>query len=478
MGSNPIHATNAPCSFSVQLSYQCFVWCAMPIPEKYVRHIWKNLYLQLDALRLCDGRSLQVLSVGTLNPNEGADFLDAQFLIDGTLHTGNVEIHSRSSDWLRHQHHRNPHYDSVALHVVFEHDSAESGPAPILELRRFLSADVHRILAQCIRDEAMLNAKSALPCSPTALSLNDSLKLDWLYELSQARFERKVQRFATHLTEHDDYDALIYQGLMRALGYSENTRGFEQLATLVRFQDLAFLAELPFHQRREMLEAIFFSLASLLPTQANDPETQQYIALLRERFHSTPFAQSSTLAPTDWIFFRLRPSNFPTLRLAGLAEILSRSLAGGFLRLALDIVQGTLPLRRKITLLEHLFIADASGYWQHHYRFGEKSKTPIRTLVGKNRAAEVVLNTLLPVLSLYAQHNGNASLAQTVVSLYEAYPKGLTSRLSDTLLRELLGDGYQVKSAMFEQGLLELKKEYCDALRCLECRIGQAILKA
>ncbi|MCS7013224.1 MAG: DUF2851 family protein [Chloroherpetonaceae bacterium] len=447
----------------------------MRIPERYVRHIWKNLYLRLNELTLCDGRSLQVLSTGTLNPNEGADFLNARLLIDGVLHTGNVEIHSRSSDWLRHQHHRNPRYDSVILHVVFEHDAPESSSAPVLELRPFLHNDLHCTLAQCIRDEAALSARYALPCSPAVLSVADDLKLNWLQQLSEARFTRKVQRFAERLTA-DNYDELIYQGLMRALGYSENITGFEQLAALVRFQDLQFLVSLSFSERRITLEAIFFSLSGLLPEQSSTPETQAYTDILRQTFQTTPFVHLPPLSLTDWIFFRLRPSNFPTLRLAALAEILSKNLSSGFLHKALEIAQSALPLRRKITQLEHLFIADASGYWQHHYRFGERSQVVIRTLVGKHRASEIVINTLLPVLSLYATRTHNHSLADTVSSLYASYPKGLTNRLSEKTMQELLGDSYQVKSAAFEQGLLELKQEYCNALRCLECRIGQAIL--
>ncbi len=446
----------------------------MPIPEKYVRHIWKNLYLQLHTLSLIDGRPLQILSTGTLNANEGADFLDARIIIDGTEHRGAVEIHSRTSDWLKHHHHLNPRYASVILHVVFEHDLPLQNASPILELRRFLSDDVHKVLAQCIKDDAMLNCTHTLACFPTVQHIDDALKLEWIHTLSELRFQRKVNRFASALTD-EQYDELIYRGLMRALGYRENTSAFEALAQRVSFAELHFLSAYHFTERRRMLEAIYFSLSALLPNQSEDEETAAYVTDLAKRFAETPFHTRPALEKLAWIFFRLRPQNFPTLRLAGLAEILSKNLEHGFLHHALEIVRSPLPNGRKILQLEHLFRADAADYWLHHYRFGERSQKPIRTLVGKTRAAELVINTLLPVLALYAQRHYDSALSTAILSLYADYPKGLTSKVSERMLHDVLGESYQIKSAAMEQGLLELREVYCNALRCLECRIGQAI---
>ncbi len=446
----------------------------MPIPERYVRHIWKNLYLHPHTLALTDGRPLQILSTGKLNSNEGADFLDARIIIDGIEHYGAVEIHSRTSDWLKHQHHLNPRYTSVILHVVFEHDLPLQDTLPILELRRFLNDDVHKVLAQCIKDDAMLSRPRTIACFPTVQHIDDTLKLEWIYTLSEQRFQRKMNRFASALA-HEQYDELIYRGLMRALGYRENTSAFEALAQLVSFAELRFLSAYHFTERRRILEAIYFSLSSLLPNQSDDEETAAYVADLARRFADTPFYTRPALDRLAWMFFRLRPQNFPTLRLAGLAEILSKNLEHGFLHHALEIVRTSLPNRHKILQLEHLFRADASDYWQHHYRFGEPSRKSIRTLVGKTRAAELVINTLLPVLALYAQRHHDASLSISILSLYADYPKGLTSKVSERMLHNVLGESYQIKSAAMEQGLLELKEMYCDALRCLECRIGQAI---
>ncbi len=440
----------------------------MTVPEKYLRHIWKNLYLRLDRLQTVDGQPLQILSVGTLNAHEGADFRNAKVLLNGTELSGDVEIHSRTSDWKRHQHSDNPHYERVILHVVFEHDTALPDAPPVLELSKYLNGDLHKILAQCIRDESALANRTALHCTPLLETIDDALKLEWIEHLAKERFLKKVQHLNS-LSQNPDEQ--IYRGLARALGYSQNTAPMEALAALVPFERLKSFAGLPFTARRKLLESIFFSLSGLLPEGLDEA----YCNDLRTTFSATDFATLPTLSADAWVFFRLRPANFPTLRIAALAEILSKNLERGFLESAREIVEMNLPNKRKLTLLESLFLADADGYWQQHYQFGAQAKSPVKSLVGKTRAAEIVLNTLLPVLYGKYEMQGDRFHQTHILELYAAYPKGLTSDLSNSVMDSLFTDAYQVKSAMIEQGLIELRKSYCEAFRCLECAIGRAI---
>ncbi len=440
----------------------------MTIPEKYLRHIWKNLYLHLDALQTADGERLQILSVGTLNAHEGADFRNAKILLNGKERSGDVEIHSRTSDWKRHQHSDNPHYERVILHVVFEHDALLPNSPSVLELSKYLNDELHKVIAQCIRDESALANRTALHCTPLLETIDDALKLEWVERLAKERFLKKVQHLNS-LSQNPDEQ--IYRGLARALGYSQNTAPMEALAALVPFERLKSLAGLPFTARRHMLESIFFSLSGLLPEGLDEA----YCNDLRATFSATDFASLPKLDASMWIFFRLRPANFPTLRLAALAEILSKHLERGFLDSAREIVEMNLPSKRKLTLLESLFLADADGYWQQHYRFGVQAKSPVKSLVGKTRAAEIVLNTLLPALYGDYEKRGDRSHQTHILELYAAYPKGLTSDLSNSVMDSLFTDAYEVKSAMVEQGLIELRKSYCEAFRCLECAIGKAI---
>lgn len=440
----------------------------MTIPEKYLRHIWKNLYLHLDALQTADGVRLQILSVGTLNAHEGADFRNAKILLNGKERSGDVELHSRTSDWTRHRHGDSSHYERVILHVVFEHDALLPNSPPVLELSKYLNDELHKVIAQCIRDESALANRTALHCAPLLQTIDDTLKLNWVEQLAKERFLKKVEHLNL-LSKNPDEQ--IYRGLCRALGYSQNTAPMEALASLVPFEQLKVFARLSFPARRKMLESIFFSLSGLLPEELDDP----YCNDLRATFSTTDFSSLPKLDPSAWVFFRLRPANFPTLRIAALAEILSKNLERGFLSSAHDIVHMSLPNKRKLLLLESLFLADADGYWQRHYRFGTTAKTLIKSLVGKTRAAEIVLNTLLTALYANYQMQGDTSDQHHVIELYAAYPKGLTSDLSNSVMNDLFTHAYQVKSAMIEQGLIELRKSYCDAFRCLECSIGKAI---
>ena len=133
----------------------------MYIPERFIRHIWKNLYLRLGDLKTADGRPIKILSPGKENPNEGADFLGGKLLLDDSHLSGNVEVHSRTSDWTRHQHSQNPRYADVVLHVVFEHDAEPPNEIPVLELKSFLSDTMHAVIARCIKDEMDVQQRSA-----------------------------------------------------------------------------------------------------------------------------------------------------------------------------------------------------------------------------------------------------------------------------------------------------------------------------
>jgi hypothetical protein len=199
----------------------------MNIPEKYIRHIWKNLYLNLSSLQTVDGEPLAILSVGTLNTHEGADFHNARIALNGEERVGSVEIHTKTSDWKRHRHSENPKYERVVLHVVLEHDCEIQNAPPILELSKHLNDSLNKVVLQCIRDESALTHRTALHCAPLLSQIDDKLKLDWVKRLAHERFLRKVEQFNS-LDKNPDEQ--IYRGLARALGYSQNTAPMEALA--------------------------------------------------------------------------------------------------------------------------------------------------------------------------------------------------------------------------------------------------------
>jgi hypothetical protein len=451
------------------------------IPEKFIRHLWRNLHLKWDNLQTVDGRPLRILSVGTLNAHAGADFQNAKIDIGGQVLTGAVEIHTKTSDWTRHGHDANPRYAGVVLHAVFDHDTESPNAVPVFEMRKFLNDELHKVIARCIADEKEFAKADVLHCSFAVTKFSDDEKFQWLDKLSSERFAAKQQQFAGKLDAslplEQACDNLIYDGLARALGYSENTAAMETLARKTPLAELqAAFGSLTISERRQNLEAVYFSIANFAGNAA-DAETTAYKATLGKAFQASPFRTTEKMNALDWQFFRMRPPNFPTVRVAGLAEIVSKNLGVGFLKNILDVLDMGVPARRKIFFLESLFRADADGYWKTHYRFGESAKTQLGQLVGKTRASEIVINIVLPVVALYAERTQNEKASRRISDLYAKYPKGLTSVASEKTLTELFGDGYAVKSASMEQALLHLKKTYCDLYRCLACDLGKKIFQ-
>ncbi|ACF12876.1 conserved hypothetical protein [Chloroherpeton thalassium ATCC 35110] len=448
----------------------------MRIPEKYLRHIWQNLYFAKSSLHTVDGHLLKVLSPGTPNFNEGPDFQDAKICINGNAQTGSVELHFQTTDWLKHRHSKAEKYQNVILHVVFQHDAEIDVNLPVFELRHFLSSPLHEILKQCIADENRAGKKHLLACFPLVSQVSDGTKLDWIKSLAFKRLHQK----ATLIKENRNgksYDEMIYQGVARALGYSENVLPMGALAQKISFGDIQAYSSESMVARKMKIEAIFFSLSGLLKElQPCDEDSKAYIKQSKFLFQTTSFSQIEPLRSLEWVFFRLRPNNFPTLRIAGLAEILSKNLQKGFLQKANQVLKLSLPLKQKIILLEALFDADADFFWRSHYRFCKASSHKIEKLVGKNRSSEIVINTLLPALLSFYQETFDAIGVAKVQELYEKYPKKLSSEVAKKVLYELLGEDYTVNSACFEQGLLELKKNYCEKQTCLDCKIGQVAL--
>ncbi|MDX2130119.1 MAG: DUF2851 family protein [Chloroherpetonaceae bacterium] len=452
----------------------------MKIPEKYLRHIWKNQYFNRETLATTTGEKIQVLGTGKLNPNEGPDFIGAKLIIGTRQVEGDIEIHQRTSDWNRHRHSENPHYNNLILHAALHCDSNMPEGTPLLNLRDHLSQPFPLVISNCLRDESLLLAGEMLACNGLVEEVDDRLKMEWISFLSDSRFETKAESFNHHAQEM--LEAAVYQGVARALGYSENAAPMEELAKRVPLSLFAGCKALSFEERRNKIESVLFWVSGLMAGNEESPKVKelqsQFEALAKE---SPEVKTIIPMKPEDWIFFRLRPSNFPTVRIAGLAELTSKLLVRGFYGEAKAIFDMKLPTRRKLKLLESLFSAESFGHWLKHVRFQQKEKESSKendnllpkSLIGKTRSAEIILNIILP--ALYKGYEGDEKACQEVHELYRAYPKTLSSELARNTATAILGEGYTIKSAAFEQGILELRKNYCKPFRCLECNIGQAI---
>lgn len=394
-----------------------------------------------------DKEPIEVLSPGNLNPDAGPDFANARLRIGPTLWAGNVEIHVKASDWYRHGHHNDPNYRNTVLHVVYEDDlsgtpSAISG-LPVLVLNgRFdpTMYDHYRNFMAC---------RAWIACAGQLRDADPFLCVNWLEGRAVQRLERKTLVLREILERNEwNWEQSFLEISARAFGARVNADAFERLA---RSLSLNVIAE----ERSELirLEALLFGQAGLLKGRAADNyqhELQGIYRDQRKRFRLQPLPDGS------FRFLRLRPPNFPTLRIAQFASLLHHT-PGLFARMLHCTSTGE---------LFRLFAPACSDYWERHYRFGKASpRHP--GIMGHDSINLILVNAVIPFLFVYGTEKESPDLRdQAFKFLLRLSPE------ENTIVKNFRTAGLAVSNAMGSQALLELKSAYCDARRCLECGIG------
>ncbi|KAK3605103.1 hypothetical protein CHS0354_000770 [Potamilus streckersoni] len=468
----------------------------MFIPEKFLRHIWRFQRLQ-KSLKTTDGRALNILSLGTFNTHAGPDFLNAKLVI-GEVHVeGDIEIHSLSSSWHKHKHSTDSRYDSVVLNVVFDND-VQLLHAPTLELKHFLNDSLHKVIVSCIKDEQDLQKTQHIPCHPLNLDvpisermlLLEALALDRLFRKGNDLMSNSFSVLNEFLNSPKMYLELkLIYGICVALGYSTNTKPMARLAErfLGLYPNMILLKPSTFTEQRAIIEAILFLLSGLVPlrasfhphcetTSSDDRESEleqfkKYASIV----NGLPFQLPKPLGADEWMFFRLRPFNFPTLRIAGFAEIVARHLQQPFIEVVKDVAKSSISLKRKVVYMESLFLVEPYAYWKTHFRFSNKASR-VPSLIGSSRASEIVINVLLPLMYAEAKQTNDETGIAATLDIFKNYPKQVASTLSLETVESYLGSDFTVKSGFVEQGILELRKNFCNEFKCLECNIGTRFL--
>jgi hypothetical protein len=496
------------------------------IPERFLRQIWKYRRFNDTRLFTTDGQIVEIISPGQLNTDGGPDFTDASVRIGGILYRGDVEIHEDESEWMSHGHHADAAYNGVILHVVIDVPAGSRGTRtqsrrriPVLPLKPSLTGGHQEIWNTMILGERA-ERNSTICCSPRG-EFPPPDKLDkWFMKLAQERIELKVQRFEERLHElsmecrnvvsepphaYDeipfglnpdeipppsppnpavDYAAvhlwlqLIYEGALEALGYSKNQRPFVRLARNARLKDFEELtAGCSEGERLLNAEAMLFGVAGLLPPvkSKSDSGGREYIRLLRERWTALrPAYHREILHPAEWQFFRLRPENFPTIRIAGAARLELILLKQDFFRSVIQEIKHYAASDGKpASFLESMFIVPAEGYWAGHYIFGEVSGTTVKRLVGQQRAREIILNTLIPVCCLYARLFKDRDVRSAAHGLFGRYPATEGNSITRLMETQIGGPGYTLTTAALQQGAIQLYKYYCLEERCEGCVLGK-----
>lgn len=414
--------------------------------ERLLQFIWQFQYFNKGELTTTAGESIQIIFPGQYNTNQGPDFSDAKIKIVKTTWAGTVELHIKTSDWQKHNHHGDKNFNNVILHVVWEDDGGNSN-IPILELK----GRVSKILLQ--RYEELMNSSSFIPCEKNIDKVRDITWKSWKDRLLAERLMRKAKIAETFLKQNNyHWEETFWWLLARNFGMKVNADSFEAMARSIPVNTLA-KHKSQIHQ----LEALLLGQAGLLDGkhQEDYPKLlQREYKFLKGKYKLKPIHQ-----PVH--FLRMRPGNFPTIRLAQLAALITES-AHLFSK-----------IREAKTVKEIFgwFDVTANDYWHYHYRFGETSSFKKKTL-GATMIDNIIINTVAPVLFAYGSYHDEQKYKDKALKWLEK-----TAAESNNITKGFQKLGIENKNAFDSQALIELKNEYCNKKRCLDCGVGNAILK-
>lgn len=424
-----------------------------PYGEDLMQFIWEQRLFEQHALRTTDGREVEVVKPGRIQRDSGPDLVDAQVRIDGQLWAGTVEVHLRSSEWNAHGHARDAAYENVVLHVVYEQDAEvrtlRGNVLPTVELFPRISTESIALY------HTLMRGKGFVPCADRIAQVDQGRMGPWLERVLIERLERKtIEVEALYRQLGNDAAETVYHMLARAFGLKVNAEPFSMLAhalplkTVLKYRDDALRTE-----------SLLFGQAGLLQVDFVDEyprQLQQEHALLAHMHGLRPAPVAA------WKFARMRPVNFPTVRIAQLAQLLMRC-DGGFSAL-LDT--------DNLDELFDLMDVEASVYWNDHYRFDTPSVARSKRL-GRAGLEHILINSVVPALFALGRLQGRDAYADRALHLLERLPAE-----RNQLLAEWSALGLRADTAARGQALIELKNVYCAHRRCLSCGIGNQLLKS
>ena len=419
--------------------------------EDVLHYIWKHKAFESSNLKTTDGEDVVIVQLGQHNHNAGPDFFNAQIRIGEQLWAGNVEIHIKSSDWYVHNHEIDKAYDNVILHVVWEHDTEifrkDNSVLPTLELKDYVSYNLISKYRQ------LMASKSWINCEAHFSEVDDFLLNNWLERLYIERLERKSDIISQLLkSSNNDWEAVLFKMLLKNFGLKVNGEAFFSLATSI---DFAVFRKL----QGDVLdmEALLFGQAKLL---SNETIEENYFYDLRKRyeFQKKKFnLENNGVLPLQ--FFRLRPPNFPTIRLSQFANLYA---------LEPNLFSKILDLNR-VEEFYDFFNKGVSEFWMTHYTFGKTSKISKKMLT-KTFIDLLIINTIIPLKFSYAKAQG-----KTIVDVLFQLIKSIKME-KNSVVSKFLDLKPIEKHALSSQALLQLKNNYCDNNKCLHCAIGNSLI--
>ncbi len=420
--------------------------------EDFLHYVWKFQKFDARELTTIQGEFIEVINPGQHNLSSGPDFFNAQLSIDDQLWAGNVEIHVRSSHWYEHHHEKDDKYDNVILHIVWEHDTEvyrkDNTPVPALQLKEIVNkASLEAYENLFSKKHIWINCENDLPkIDPFILS-------NWKERLYVERLQQKAEVILQELNiTNNHWEAILFRMLSKNFGLKINGDAFLSIAKSLDFSVIRKIS-----CDLLELEAVLFGQAGMLD---KDKEDHYFIKLQRTYAYTKYKFELDSKAVVDPKFFRLRPSNFPTIRLSQLSVLYHTRQ-----NLFSEIISATTPDQ-----LYTLFDISASTYWDTHYNFDLASAKRKKRLT-KKFIDLILINTVIPIKFCYALHTGT-TISEDLLQLASVLPSEENSIIEkfDQILPAS-------KNALESQALLQHKNNYCGANRCLDCAIGNSIIK-
>jgi Protein of unknown function (DUF2851) len=419
--------------------------------EDFLHYLWKFKNFNTRTLKSTTGELITIIHVGQYLEQAGPDFFNAQIIIGNQKWAGNVEIHLKSSDWYAHHHEMDSAYENVILHVVWEHDveiyRSDNSVVPVLALKEFVSSET------IANYNSLRSTKSWIYCEKQLADLDDFLLSNWQERLFFERLERKSKPIFELLHQtNSDWESVLFYLLAKNFGLNTNGESFFKIASSIPF---SIIRKEGFELAN--IEALLFGNAGLLDSDKED----QYFSDLKFRYYyllQKYQLEKPIIAPVQ--FFKLRPDNFPTIRLSQLAALYHSQQ---------NLFSKIIQLNSALAIYQ-FFEVSASSYWSSHYQFDKESPKK-KKLMSKSFIDLLIINTILPIQFAYVQSLGKENSEDLIQLLVVISPE------KNSIIDKFKSFGITSKNAFETQSLLQLKKEYCNKSKCLDCAIGVELLQ-
>jgi hypothetical protein len=452
--------------------YMSMIASGERVNERFLVRLWQSQLLMHRWLATAEGKRLRVLYPGRCNTDRGPDFKEAVLLEENDeLLRGDVEIHVKASDWKCHGHHRDPYYNDVILHVVWRDDGyctalSNGKLALVLDLRHNLDLSMSEVQPKLSPLGQWENH-----CCPLAADMDKAELGNFLDTTGNDRFKLKATRFITRLERNESAEQLLYEGIMEALGYTKNQAAFKKLARILTVAELKeALGNYPPVDRCFVVQSLLLGAAGLLPFQCRGRTRLRAEGQMLVQMESIWRDQGGHRAMPDseWRFFRIRPENHPFNRMAAAAQMIVSYLEMGLVEGILGLVSETCPQKPRPALEAGI---------RFHPKIGARGTLGLKeemwgsSLLGRGRAADIIVNVVLPFSDAWTSVVGDDSLRKKALLIYGNYPKLEQNYITRVMAKRLLGreDHNMVNSARRQQGLIHIYKLYCLNGGCHQC---------